>query len=52
MQGWDSVACGFFCVHFLYMKSLGLDYDEFLADYTMDFEKNDKIVYEFYNSIH
>ena len=52
VQGWDSVACGFFCVHFLYMKSLGLDYDDFLADYTMDFEKNDKIVHEFYNSIH
>ena len=52
VQGWDSVACGFFCVHFLYIKSLGLDYDDFLADYTMDFEKNDRIVHEFYNSIH
>jgi len=51
VQGWDSVACGFFCIHFLYVKSLGLDYEDFLNEYTNDFEKNNNIVYEFYKSI-
>ena len=51
VQGWDSFACGYFCIHFIYVLSLGLEYDDFLDDYTKDFEKNDKIVFEFYNSI-
>ena len=51
VQGWDSFACGYFCIHFIYVKALGLDYGDFLNVYTKDFEKNDKIVYEFYNSI-
>ena len=52
LQGWDSIACGYFCIHFLYVKSLNLDYDDFLNEYSRDFAKNDDIVHEFYNSIH
>ena len=52
VQGWDSVACGYFCVHFLYIKSLGLDYKKLLDDYSKDFEENDNIVYDFFTSIY
>lgn len=51
LQGWDSVACGMFCIHFVYLRCLGLDYNTFLNEYTTDFEKNDLIVQEFINSI-
>ena len=51
LQGWDSFACGYFCIHFIYFKALGLDYEDFLNEYTNNFEKNDEIVFEFYNSI-
>ena len=37
VQGWYSKACGFFCVHFIYMLSLGLDIKIFLREYTKDF---------------
>ena len=51
VQGWDSIACGYFCVHFIYMLSLGLDYNTFLDEYTNEFETNDDIVYKFYKLI-
>ncbi len=51
LQSWESVACGYFCIHFIYMLSLGLDYTDFLDEYTKNFEKNDDIVYKFYSSI-
>ena len=52
IQGWDSVACGLFCIHFIYHKCLGLDYETFLNEYSIsDFEKNDLIVQDFIKSI-
>ena len=52
IQGWNSVTCGHFCIHFIYMFSLGLDYMEFLEDYSFtDFEGNDVFVTSFVKSI-
>ena len=51
VQGWESVACGHFSTHFIYVMSLGLSYDSFLKDYSFNYEKNDEIVSEFYHSI-
>ena len=51
VQSWTSVTCGHFCVHFLYVLSLGLDFKFFLNQYSTNFEKNDEEVYEFYQSI-
>ena len=49
VQGWDSVACGYFCIHFIYNFALGLDYKCFIEDYSRDFIKNDETVYNFVN---
>ena len=51
IQGWKSVNCGLFCIHFIYIKCLGLDYNKFLNEYTTNFETNDLIVNEFIESI-
>ena len=52
IQGWNSVACGYFCIHFIYIFSLGLDYENFLNDYSRsDFKRNDSIVYGIVKSI-
>ena len=52
IQGWTSVACGYFTIHFIYAFSLGINYKNFLTDYfRTNFEGNDSIVYEIVNSI-
>ena len=51
LQGWDSKSCGQFCIHFIYSKSLGLDFNTFLSEYTHNFNKNEKIVSSFFSSI-
>lgn len=52
IQGWNSVACGYFCIHFIYALSLGIDLKTFLKDYSRTkFESNDYNVYEFFHSI-
>ena len=52
IQSWDSVTCGYFCIHFIYIFCLGLDYINFLQDYSFtDFERNDKFVSKFVDSI-
>ena len=32
VQRWDSFACGYFCILFIYVLSLGLDYSSFLKE--------------------
>ena len=44
IQHVDSVACGYFCIHFIYNFSLGLNIKSFLSDYTRDLKLNDFIV--------
>ena len=52
VQRWNSVACGYFCIHFIYVLSLGLDYSSFLKDYSRsNFEANDYFAVNFVNSI-
>ena len=51
VQDWSSKACGYFCIHFIYVFSLGLDYKDFLNDYSRDFEKNDSVALNFVSSI-
>ena len=51
VQGLSSKACGYFCIHFIYVFSLGLDYEDFLSDYSRDFNKNDTVAIDFVSSI-
>ena len=52
IQGLGSTTCGYFCIHFIYMFSLGVDYMKFLEDYSFtDFEGNDIFVTGFVKSI-
>lgn len=51
IQGWSSKACGYFCTHFIYVICLGLDYDDFLNDYTRNFIENDIVAFQFVSSI-
>jgi len=51
IQGWSSKACGYFCIHFIYILSLGLDYADFLNEYSQDFENNDSVAFNFVTSI-
>ena len=44
VQGWGSKACGYFCIHFIYVLSLGLDYKDFVNNYSKNFEMNDEKV--------
>ena len=50
IQKSESTTCGYFCIHFIYLLSLGLGFESFLEDY-FDLNKNDIVVYNFYNSI-
>ena len=52
LQNWTSKTCGYFCIHFIYVLSLGLDYKYFLNEYSNSFLENDNVVLEFYNSIY
>ena len=51
IQGFNTSTCGLFCVHCIYVLSLGLDLNDFISDYYNDFKKNDKVVYDIVNSI-
>ena len=51
VQGQDSKACGYFCVHFIYLLSVGFNTRDFLNEYTSDFIKNDEIVLDIVSSI-
>ena len=52
IQGWTCITCGYFCIHFMYVSCIGLDFKTFLKEYSRtDFEKNDVYVYNFVNSI-
>lgn len=50
VQSDTSQRCGLFCIHWIYVMSLGLKYDSFLSDYTENLEKNDYDVLRIVNS--
>ena len=51
IQGLNATTCGMFCAHFIYFLSLGLNFQNFIDDYSSDFDINEKIVYDFIDSI-
>ena len=51
IQHFQSITCGYFCVHFIYIISLGMNLKHFLSDYSQDLKSNDAIVYDIVNSI-
>ena len=51
IQSFNSVTCGYFCIHFIYVLSLGLDLEFFLNEYSNNFMKNDEFVVDFVNSL-
>ena len=51
IQSKDSWMCGYFCVHFLYSQCLGVDFENFLDQYSSDFDQNDCKVLDFVDSI-
>jgi hypothetical protein len=51
VQAKKSKRCGLFCIHWIYVISLGLDTASFLEEYTANYEKNDVKVLDFVNSI-
>ena len=51
IQSFTSETCGYFCIHFIYVLSLGLDLEFFLNEYSNNFIKNDNFVVDFVNSL-
>ena len=51
VQNFTSSTCGYYCIHFIYLLSLGLDFKFFLNEYTDDFRKNDIAVIDFVNNL-
>ena len=51
VQSFMSSTCGYYCIHFIYVLSLGLDFKFFLKEYTNDFLKNDNAVINFVNML-
>ena len=51
VQNFTSSTCGYYCIHFIYLLSLGLDFEFFLNEYTDDFRKNDIAVIDFVNNL-
>ena len=51
IQSLDSWTCGYFCMNFIYSKSLGFEYKDFITDFSNILHVNDYIVLNFINSI-
>ena len=51
IQGLMSKTCGYFCIHFIYDFSLGLNFESFLDEYYINFEINDIVVRDIVNSL-
>ena len=51
IQSFTSATCGYFCIHFIYVLSLGLDLEFFLNEYSNNFMKNNKLAVDFVNSL-
>ena len=49
VQHFKSIACGYFCVHFIYLATLGFNFKHFLSDYSTDLKSNDFVVFNIIN---
>ena len=50
VQNFSSKTCGYFCVFYVYLRSLGFDY-EFIVRELGNLDNNDEIVVEFYRTL-
>ena len=50
VQNFSSKTCGYFCVFYVYLRSLGFDY-EFIVNKLRNLNNNDEIVVEFYRTL-
>ena len=41
IQSFDSFCCGYFCIHFIFLFSLGLDFKNFASEYLDNTNEND-----------
>ena len=51
LQGQFTSTCGFYCIHFIYTLSLGLEIKDFISDYFNNYAVNDSVVLNFVDSI-
>ena len=51
VQDWFAKTCGYYCLHFSFLLSLGLHFSSFLSDYSLDYKMNDVNVMNIVNSI-
>ncbi len=51
IQPIDSFTCGYYCIHFIMIFSIGLDLNNFSSEYSSDTNKNDIIVMNIIRSI-
>ena len=51
IQDVNSIACGYFCIHFLYLATFGMNFKHFLSDYSINLKSNDAIVFNIINSL-
>ena len=50
VQKYSSSTCGYFCIYYIYFRSLGLNYS-YIINQLKNIEKNDDIVISFLNSL-
>ena len=50
VQEFSSSTCGYFCIYYIYFRSLGLDYEYIIKELT-NLKDNDDIVIKFVNSL-
>ena len=51
LQSFDSFTCGYYCIHFLLLFSMGLDFQSLMNEYSFDTQGNDLHVLNVIKSI-
>ena len=51
LQDFSSYTCGYFCIHFIYNMSLGLNIMNLKSEYSSNFKENDVIVLKIIKSL-
>ena len=51
LQSYDSKACGYYCLYFIYHRYSGLSYDNILKRFSLvDFDYNQTLIIDFFNN--